>query len=377
MKKILIVNDLLTGGGVEKLLQDFVDRWHDKYDVTVMTIVKQANYREVLPDNVKYLYKSVARDYKSKFSIAYVVCMIRKAICKVRFHFIKTKNDFDVVIAIKDGEVTKTVAYFNNDKKFSWYHTDYNHYYYSKYLYGTTDFERKVLQRYTNVVCVAEDIRKSLIDVLGDAGNYVVKYNPLNVEAIQYQGKEPVVDVVKDPEKPLFVVVGRINYQKGYDLLLEAVHMLEDDGYKFDVVVVGGKESWGDEYNRLMRSLDRLHIQSVKFIGGRNNPHKYMKMADWLLSTSIFEGYSLVSQEAAILGTPLLLTDCSGVRELVGDNEYGLIMETSVKGIYEGMKKVLDDPSLHEHYKEQILERRKIIDREQRFKEIEELIFAD
>lgn len=102
-----------------------------------------------------------------------------------------------------------------------------------------------------------------------------------------------------------------------------------------------------------------------------------MKMADWLLSTSIFEGYSLVSQEAAILGTPLLLTDCSGVRELVGDNEYGLIMETSVKGIYEGMKKVLDDPSLHEHYKEQILERRKIIDREQRFKEIEELIFAD
>ena len=70
MKKILIVNDLLTGGGVEKLLQDFVDRWHDKYDVTVMTIVKQANYREVLPDNVKYLYTSVARDYKSKFSIA-------------------------------------------------------------------------------------------------------------------------------------------------------------------------------------------------------------------------------------------------------------------------------------------------------------------
>ena len=153
--------------------------------------------------------------------------------------------------------------------------------------------------------------------------------------------------------------------------------MLEEDGYKFDVVVIGGKENWGDEYKRIMRSMDRLHIQNVKFIGLRSNPQKYMKMADWLLSTSIFEGYSLVSQEAAILGTPLLLTDCSGVRELVGDNEYGLVMEPSVKGIYEGMKKVLDDPSLQKHYKEKILERRKIIDQDQRFREIEEMLFSE
>ena len=100
-------------------------------------------------------------------------------------------------------------------------------------------------------------------------------------------------------------------------------------------------------------------------------------MADWLLSTSIFEGYSLVSQEAAILGTPLLLTDCSGVRELVGDSEYGLVIEPSVKGIYEGMKKVIEDPSLQEHYKEKILERRKIIDQDQRFREIEEMLFEE
>ncbi|MBP5556059.1 MAG: glycosyltransferase, partial [Lachnospiraceae bacterium] len=226
-------------------------------------------------------------------------------------------------------------------------------------------------------VCVSEDIKKSLINVLGDTGNYVVKYNPLNVDFIQYQGNEPVNDIEKDPDRPLFVAVGRINYQKGFDLLLEAAHMLEEDGYKFDVVVIGGKENWGDEYKRIMRSMDRLHIQNVKFIGLRSNPQKYMKMADWLLSTSIFEGYSLVSQEAAILGTPLLLTDCSGVRELVGDNEYGLVMEPSVKGIYEGMKKVLDDPSLQKHYKEKILERRKIIDQDQRFREIEEMLFSE
>ena len=377
MKKILIVNDLLVGGGVEKLLTDFVERWHDEHDITVMTIFKQDQFRGLFPENVKYVYKTVPKNYKRKISLSYVKCMIKKAICMIRFYHLKNKNDFDVVIALKDGKVTKIISDFHNKNKFSWYHTDYNHYYYSAYLYGSTDHELKVLQKYKNVVCVSEDIKKGLIDVLGDAGNYVVKYNPLNVDYIQYQGNEPVIDVKKEPGRPMFVVVGRINYQKGYDLLLEAAHMLEEDGYKFDVIVVGGRENWGDEYNRLMRSMDRLHIQNVKFIGLRSNPQKYMKMADWMLSTSIFEGYSLVSQEAAILGTPLLLTDCSGVRELIGDSEYGLVVDISVKGIYEGMKKVMDDPSLHEHYKEKILERRKIIDQDQRFREIEELIFAD
>ncbi len=102
-----------------------------------------------------------------------------------------------------------------------------------------------------------------------------------------------------------------------------------------------------------------------------------MKMADWLLSTSIFEGYSLVSQEAALLDTPLLLTDCSGVRELIGNSEYGIVMEPSVKGVYEGMKKVLDDPSLQKYYKQKIIERKAIIDEDARYKAIEDLIFAE
>ena len=239
-----------------------------------------------------------------------------------------------------------------------------------KKLLPAVDRDERLLHDYLNNSKIVP--QNNLIKLLMNAGF------PLAVdEFIQYQGNEPVNDIEKDPDRPLFVAVGRINYQKGFDLLLEAAHMLEEDGYKFDVVVIGGKENWGDEYKRIMRSMDRLHIQNVKFIGLRSNPQKYMKMADWLLSTSIFEGYSLVSQEAAILGTPLLLTDCSGVRELVGDNEYGLVMEPSVKGIYEGMKKVLDDPSLQKHYKEKILERRKIIDQDQRFREIEEMLFSE
>jgi glycosyltransferase involved in cell wall biosynthesis len=377
MQKVLIVNDLIKGGGVEKLLQDFVKRWHDKCNLTVMSTYKEHDFYDYYPEDVKYIFKTVYPRYSRKISLAYVKCMIKKVICRIRRNYLKEHNDFDVIISLKDGEVTQMMADYKAPRKFTWYHTDYNSYYYSQYLYGSAENEFNTLKKYTNVVCVSEDIKKSLIEVLGDTGNYVVKYNPLNTEKIEYDGNEPVIDIKKEEGKPLFVVVGRINYQKGYDMLLEAVHMLEQDGYSFDVKVIGGREDWGDEYDRIMRSVNRLKIKNVQFLGVRSNPYKYMKMADWLLSTSIFEGYSLVSQEAALLDTPLLLTDCSGVRELIGDSEYGIVTEPSVKGVYEGMKKVLDDPSLQKYYKQKIIERKKIINQDERFKAIEDLIFGE
>lgn len=99
-----------------------------------------------------------------------------------------------------------------------------------------------------------------------------------------------------------------------------------------------------------------------------------MKYADWFLSSSIFEGYSLVSQEAAVLDIPLILTDCSGVRELLGDSEYGIVMGISVRDIYINMKRVIEHPELHEYYREKIMKRKEVIDFESRIKEIEKLL---
>ncbi len=377
MKKILIVNDYILGGGVEKLLLDFTNRWHDKYDVTIMSLYKQIDFYDYYPENVHYLYKTAQRPYARRLSKSFIKYIIKRIYCKIRYTRLQKKNDFDVIIALKDGDVTKFVADFKAPKKFCWYHTDYNSYYYSEYLYGSAKNEFNVLKSYDKVVCVSQDIKDSLIRVLGDTGNYVVKYNPLNVDKIIYDGNEPVVDVKKTEGRPLFVVVGRINYQKGYDLLLEAVHMLELENYEFDVIAIGGQEDWSDEYNRVMRAMKRLDVKSVRFIGLRSNPYKYMKTADWLLSSSIFEGFSLVSQEAAILGTPLMLTDCSGVKEFIGDSEYGIVLESSVVGIYSGMKRVLDNPELHDHYKKKIMERREIINTEERFRDIEKMLFED
>ena len=54
--------------------------------------------------------------------------------------------------------------------------------------------------------------------------------------------------------------------------------------------------------------------------------------------------------EALILGKPVVTTPCSGMDELLGDHEFGLITADSTEGIYEGLKTMLDDPALRKHY---------------------------
>lgn len=377
-KKILIVNDLLKGGGVEKLMYDLVWHWHDKYDISIMTTGYCEGAAALYPENVKYYSEAVKKEYRENI-IQKVYNKIQKKIYKAYFNHRIKKQNFDIVIAMKDGWVVQKVGTMDIPEKYAWIHTDYSSYYYTYDIFHGKDNELNCLKQFKKVVCVSNKIRESIIEVLGDPGNLVVRYNPIDVNAIIEKSKEILVDVeAKNTEKtPRFVTVGRLNFQKGYDLLLEACHMLELDGYKFEVWVIGGEEPWGQEHYRLYQAKKRMNVTSVKFLGGRQNPYKYMKAADWFLSSSIFEGYSLVSQEAAVLDVPLILTDCSGVRELLGDSEYGIVMEISVAGIYEAMKRVIEHPELNDYYKQKIGERKRSISFEERIKAIEKLIEND
>lgn len=380
-KKILIVNDLLSGGGVEKLMLDLTWAIHDKYDVTIMTDSYEAEFDKLYPDNVKYIWQK--NDYNPKNRLARAI--YRRTIKRRKiqnFHKSLEEADYDYAIAIKEGWKMLDVSKIPAKKKLCWVHTDYTAYYYTQGIYNTREHELEVMKQFDKIVCVSYDIEKSIKEVIGDPGNLIVKYNPIDIDNVIAKSKEPVVDVDSwdeqqkkpDGKHPVrFVTVGRQNYQKSYLNLLEACHMLEREGLDYEMLVIGAKEPWGDETYRLECAMKRLNIRNVKFLGGRKNPYKYMAIADWFLSSSIFEGYSLVSQEAAVLDIPMLLTDVSGVRELLGDSEYGIVMEPSVVGIYEAMKRVIQNPQLHDSYKQKIMERKKIITYQKRIDEIEEL----
>ena len=79
-----------------------------------------------------------------------------------------------------------------------------------------------------------------------------------------------------------------------------------------------------------------------------------LKEADFYVLSSRYEGFPTVLFEAITLKKKIIATDVSGVKEMLEDGKLGLMVENSEVGIYEGMKKALQNPESFDKYEEQL-----------------------
>ena len=105
------------------------------------------------------------------------------------------------------------------------------------------------------------------------------------------------------------------------------------------------------------------------------NPYKYIAKCDLFVCASVAEGFSTAATEALVLGVPVCTVDVSGMKEMLGEsNEYGIVTENSEKALYEGIKRLLDDPELLAHYKRAAEERGKHFSKENTVKAVEDML---
>ena len=351
---ILVVNDLLQGGGVERLMYDIVMRYHDEHAITILTDRRDGDFSKLYPANVKYIYK-YQREYFGRNWFEWKAIGVRKRIDAFRLKRRLKKEKFDLLLCMKEGWTMMTALEYAGHvpRKLAWVHTDYFKSYYTRSIFKSAENERKKMAEFDAVIGVSKTIEESIKVIIGDPGNLIVRYNPVDRNDIILKAEEPVEDI-KRPDCPVFVTVGRLNYQKGYDILLEVCNLLNADGLKYEVWIIGGGEEWNhyQVQHELEELIRRYHLDNVYLVGPRKNPFKYVKQGDCFLSSSRYEGYSYVSQEAAVLGVPMLLTECSGVEELLAVSGNGMMVENSYKGLYQGMKQIITHPDLLKKMKE-------------------------
>ena len=100
-----------------------------------------------------------------------------------------------------------------------------------------------------------------------------------------------------------------------------------------------------------------------------------MKNCDLYVCSSRSEGFSTSVTESLIVGTPVVTTLCSGMKEMLGENnEYGIVTENDEDALYEGIKKMLTTEGLLEYYSEKALERGKKFSTEKTVKAVENML---
>ena len=132
----------------------------------------------------------------------------------------------------------------------------------------------------------------------------------------------------------LFSALGHFE-RKGLPLLLDALGALRHPALK--LVVVGGEADLVAAYRaRTVRAgLDR----QVKFIGLQRDVRPYLWAADAFVFPSAYEAFSLVAFEAAAAGVILIATPVNGVREFLRDGDNGILVERSVGGMIDGIRR--------------------------------------
>ena len=182
---------------------------------------------------------------------------------------------------------------------------------------------------------------------IDEKGN--VLYNTNESEIIVAQSTEPVPEIDFSANHFKICAMGSLIPIKGFERLISVHNKLRNDGYSIQTFILGE----GADNDKLQKMIKECSLtEEVSLLGYQTNPYKYLSKCDLFVCSSWSEGFSTAVTEALILGVPVVTTHVSGMQELLGDNQYGIITENSEEGLYNGIKMMLDSNELFRSYQE-------------------------
>lgn len=372
MKNILFFMETVDFGGAETVFTNIIKNINkSKFCIKVVTERDHELFTDEIKAAVPYdcfikTERSAVRDFWNKIVIKLSLVLSEK---NIRKYFIR--GNYDVEVAFCEGYSTKIIGNSGkkNCKKIAWVHTDVIKNPWSEKIFGSAEEEKKCYDKFDAIVCVAETMKESFIKKYGMAEKVHVLYNPLDFESVIKKSEEKTDFKFGDGMK--FVLAGTFIKIKGFDRFVKVCKRLKDDGELFSALIMGD----GEEKENIKKIIVETNLgDTVKILDFQTNPYKYIAHSDVYVCSSYAEGYSTAVSESVALNVPVITTECSGMREIFGENECGIICENSEDGLYNAMKKVLNDPSLLKKFSAEEKKRANDFSLKKRMKTIEDFI---
>ena len=190
---------------------------------------------------------------------------------------------------------------------------------------------RRLLTAAAALSTTAVAISTAVADCIGPLGARHVTILPLSVDLERF-GPGPVPAAVRrtltsDPDAPLVGIVGRIDPEKGVDVLVRAVSLLEGPAARTHLVVVGSGALAPEGYPEAVRAeAGRLLGDRVRFVGRTDDVPATMRALDVLVNASVAEPFGLSVLEAQASGVAVVGTRAGGIPDFVSDGDNGLLV---------------------------------------------------
>lgn len=370
MKKVLFVINTLGCAGAETALIELLKSLDEKeYELSLYVLMGQGEMIDKIPENVKLLNDHYCKDsvlskqgkqamMKTVWSsfwengnvfgkFAYIVrtfsAMRRTGKFqpdKILWRVIsdgspRFEETYDLAVAYLEGGSTYYVAdHVKAKKKAAFIHIDYESSGYTKGM------DRNCFDKIDRIFTVSDEVKKHFLNVYPKYQDKVkVFHNIINQDEIRRKAEEETgfedhFDGVR------LLTVGRLTYQKAYDIAIDAMKLIKDRGYKVRWYILGE----GSERPALEKKVKELGLEKEFLMpGAASDPFPYYKQADIYVHATRFEGKSIAIQEAQTLGCAIIASDCNGNREQIVQGKDGLLCQLDPESIAEAVISLVED----------------------------------
>lgn len=366
MRVLFLIHDL-GPGGAEKVLVNLVNNMDsEKIDITVMALFGGGVNEQFLKPHIRYIscFRKMIRGNSH----------LMKLLTPKKLHQWLIKEKYDIEVSYLEGPAARIISGCTDKetKLISWIHVEQHTKKVAAKAFRSYEESYRCYRKFHATVCVSEYVKRDFLSIYPGLKNVQVLYNTNETAQILEKAAEPVVpDIFRDGEIRL-CGVGKLMPIKGFDRIARIHKRLRDDGYPVHTYILGE----GSERQKIESYLKENHLEdSFTLLGYQTNPYKYVSRCDLFVCASTAEGFSTAATEALIVGTPVCTVDVSGMKEMLGENnEYGIVTENSEEALYFGIKKLLDDSALLEHYKTWAVKRGKLFRTEETVKAVENML---
>lgn len=371
MKKLLFVINTLGGGGAERALLELLGRLEKREDlqVSLYVLLPQGRLARELPAGVRLLNRRLDprpvldRAGRRALMGKVAVALLRNGALPEKLRLLRRgwretrgqgrlqpdkllwpavalggerfDQEFDLAVAWLEGGSAYYVAdHVRARKKAAVIHVDHRSAGYTRGLDGGC------WESFDRVFAVSEETRKQFLEVYPEqAAKTGVLPNLVDQERIRRLARE--LGGFADGWQGLrMLTVGRLTYQKAYDVAIDAMALLKKQGCPVRWYVLGE----GELRDSLEKKLAALGLAGDFLLPGAvENPYPYYAQADLYVHATRYEGRSIAIQEAQTLGCPVLASDCPGNRQQVADGIDGRLCPLTPEGIAAVAGELLSD----------------------------------
>ena len=209
--------------------------------------------------------------------------------------------------------------------------------------------KRKILDIITSrlsgcsFIAVSNAVKRSTEQQIGIKGIKVIcnsididKFTPLDEkERISVRNR---LGIEKDA--CLLTDVGRLDFDKGHNLLLKALSLEGLKSKNFVLLLAGD----GPAETQLKDLCMELGIQEkVKFLGRRSDIRDIVGCSDLFILPTINEGFGIVILEAMALKIPCVASDIDGIKEIIDNDVNGILAQPAPIALSEAISRIIKD----------------------------------